>query len=356
MRKYVIALILIVLVFSGLDNLREIPDLAIVKAIGLDLTEEGEYKATVIVLDSTGEDEKNNGIIYEAVGESVQEAIRHIVDESPKKLYLAHMETLILSEQIAREKFENTLDFFIRDNEGSNEFFLFIANGCEAHEVIEVLNEEKIDMNETLRSSATYRGNSNTETLNDIIKNIMRPGKDISVNSCTINNDLIKIMDMAYFKGWEMQGFLEDQESIIYNMLDNNLENALVTIGTEDDLIVSEIASSKSNIKLDKEDNAIKIKIKINANISETGKNIFIRTSEDTDEIERKLAEKIKTTVDEFIQKSKNEYNSDLIGIGNLLYRKKSELFNDENYLANTNVNVEVEVSIFSQGGVIKRW
>lgn len=356
MRKYVIALILIVLLFNGLDNLREVPDLAIVKAIGIDLTEEDEYKATVIVLDSGDEEEANSGIVYEATGNSVQEAIRHVVDISPKKLYLAHMETLIVSEQVAKERFENTLDFFIRDNEGSNEFFLFIANGSSASEVIEVVNEEKIDINETLASSSAYRGNSNTETLNDLIKNIMRPGKDISANSCQLDEDLIRITDMAYFRGWEFQGFLEDEESIIYNMIDNNLENAIISVGEKDNLIVAEISSSKAQKRLDEETNTINLEIQLNCNISETGKAIEIRTSNDTDEIENKLEEKVKAQVNSFIDKCKNEYNSDLIGIGNILYRKKNELFNNEDYLKDIDVNVDVQIKIYSQGGVIKRW
>ena len=103
MRKYLIALIIIVVAFNGLQNLRELNDLAIVKAMGIDITEDGTYKIYAIVSDTSEKESTDKGIIYEAGAESVQETVRLIVDKAPKKLYLAHMETLILSEKIAKE-------------------------------------------------------------------------------------------------------------------------------------------------------------------------------------------------------------------------------------------------------------
>jgi len=355
MRKYIIALIIIVITFNGLKNLRELNDLAIVKAIGIDITEEGVYKITAIVSDTSEEDATDKGIIYDSEGESVQETIRFIVDKAPKKLYLAHMETLILSEKIAKENFMDTLDYFIRDNEGSNNFYLFIANQSEAKEVIKAINEQEINMKEMLMSSTRYRGNSNTKTLNDNIKDILRPGRDILVNSCKVVDGKIKIDDMAFFKEWNMLGFLTDDDSIICNMLNNNIENTIITYGENENLIVSEITSCKTNMSLSK-DESIKIDIKIKANISETGKNISIQTAQDTKKAEESLKNKIENDVNNLINELKNNYNTDLIGLGNLLYRKKSSLFNDADYLKKVNVIVEAKVEIQNQGGVIKKW
>lgn len=355
MRKYIIALVILVVMFNGLKNLRELNDLAIVKAIGIDITEEGVYQISAIVSDTSDKESSNKGIIYESEGESVQEAIRFIVDKAPKKLYLAHMETLILSEKIAKEKFMDTLDFFIRDNEGSNNFYLFIANQSESKEVIKAINEQEVNMKEMLISSTRYRGNSNTKTLNDNIKDILRPGRDILVNSCKLEDGKIKIDDMAFFKGWNMIGFLTDENSILCNILNNNIENTIITEGENEDLIVSEIISCKSKMNLENQSN-IKIKVEIKANISETGKNISIQTAEDTRIIEERLEQKVETDITNLLEELKIEYNTDLTGIGNLLYRKKSELYNDPEYLNKVNITVDAKVEIQNQGGVVKKW
>ncbi|MBO5477328.1 MAG: Ger(x)C family spore germination protein [Clostridia bacterium] len=355
MRKYLIALIIIVVAFNGLQNLRELNDLAIVKAMGIDITEDGTYKIYAIVSDTSEKESTDKGIIYEAGAESVQETVRLIVDKAPKKLYLAHMETLILSEKIAKEKFMETLDFFIRDNEGSNNFYLFIANQSDSKDIIKTINEEEINMKEMLISSTRYRGNSNTKTLNDNIKDMLRPGRDILVNSCKIVDGKIKIDDMAFFKDWSMIGFLSDDYSIVCNILNNNIENTIITEGENEDLVVSEIISCKTDMSLENEKD-VKIKVEVKANISETGKNISIKTAQDTLKVQGILEEKIESYIVTFTDKLKTEYNADLIGIGNLLYRKKSPLFNEEDYLNKVNISVEAEVKIQNQGGVIKKW
>lgn len=355
MRKYIIALIIIVITFSGLKNLRELNDLAIVKAMGIDITDEGKYKVTAIVSDTSDKESTDKGIIYDAEGDNVQQAIRFIVGKSPKKLYIAHMETLILSEKIAKENFMETLDFFIRDNEGSNNFYLFISNQSEAEEVIKTINEQEINMKEMLVSSTRYRGNSNTKTLNDNIKDILRPGRDILVNSCKVVDGKIKIDDMAFFKDWNMLGFLSDDNSIVCNILNNNVENTIITEGENESLVVSEIISCKTNMKLENDD-TIKIKVDIKANISETGKNVSIQTAQDTKSVEEILENKVERYIINLIEELKNTYNTDLIGIGNLLYRKKSPLFNDPEYLKKVNISVEAKVQIQNQGGIIKKW
>ena len=356
MRKYVLVLILLVLAFNGMDNLRELTNLAIVTSIGIDITEDQKYLATAIVLDTSSKENSNKGIIYEAEGNTVQEAVRNIVDISPKKLYIGHLETLIISEEIAREKLMSTLDFFIRDNEGSNNFYLFVASGSNSKEVIKAINDSKESMKEKLLSSTRYKGNCNKDTLNDIIQDILKPGKDVLVNSCKIEDKNVKIENMAYFKSWNMQGFLNDQESIMLNILNNNIENTIITTENANRNIVSEVISSKCKMKLNKDIDTINIDIVMEANISETGKEITIQNKEEMNDAEILLEKIIKEKIEECIKKMKNEYSSDLIGIGNLLYRKKDSLFKDNDYLSKINILVNVDFKILNQGGVIKKW
>lgn len=356
MRKYVLVLILLVLAFNGMDNLRELTNLAIVTSIGIDITEDQKYLATAIVLDTSSKENSNKGIIYEAEGNTVQEAVRNIVDISPKKLYIGHLETLIISEEIAREKLMSTLDFFIRDNEGSNNFYLFVASGSNSKEVIKAINDSKESMKEKLLSSTRYKGNCNKDTLNDIIQDILKPGKDVLVNSCKIEDKNVKIENMAYFKSWNMQGFLNDQESIMLNILNNNIENTIITTENANRNIVSEVISSKCKMKLNKDIDTINIDIVMEANISETGKEITIQNKEEMNDAEILLEKIVKEKIEECIRKMKNEYSSDLIGIGNLLYRKKDSLFKDNDYLNKINILVNVDFKILNQGGVIKKW
>ena len=52
MKKYIFVFILIVLYFGGLNSVRELGDLAIVKAVSIDKNENGEYEICAIVIDT----------------------------------------------------------------------------------------------------------------------------------------------------------------------------------------------------------------------------------------------------------------------------------------------------------------
>ncbi len=355
MRKYVIALLVFVIIFNGFSSIKELTDLAIVKAMGIDLTEDGKYHISAIVIDTSDSENTNSGIVYEAIGDSVHDAARNIVGISPKKLYLAHMETLVISEEVAKTQTENVLDFFIRDNEGSNAFYLFIANGAKSSEIIDIINTEKIDMVSFLQATEKYRGIANLKNLNEIIKTILKDGNEICANSISIKDEKIVINDMAYFRDWNMAGYLTSQESVLYNILINEISNIILSVDQGDNLIVAEVMDSKSKISIENED-TINIEIKIKANLSETSKDIKITNSEKLEEIENNFEEKINNEMLVFYNKIKNEYNSDILGFGNLLYRKKNQLYTQDNYLQKLNVNVNTQVNISNQGGINKTW
>lgn len=357
MRKYLILILLFTLMFNGLDGVRELTDLAIVKAIGIDMAEDGEFSLSAIVIDTAKEKGNESGIIYTAKGKSIQEAARNMVDVSPKKLYLAHMETLVISEEVAKDNLENSLDFFIRDNEGSNSFYLFVAKECTSEEIINVINEEEIDMISLLKSTQKYKGNANLKTLNEILKDLLKEGHQMCVNSVSINEKKVAIYNMAYFSDWEMKGYLSLRDSILYNILINEASDFIITIGEDDDLIVAEVISSKNKININKEkNNIIDFNITFNATITQTGKNISIADENTKSKIEKQFEEKIKRDIEEFYRQTKEEYSVDLLSIGNLLYRKKSELYNDSDYLQKVSINVKPKFKILSQGGVEKIW
>ncbi len=357
MKKYIVVLLILVIIFNGLTGIRELTDLAIVKAIGIDISDEGKIIFTAIVTDTSSKEKVNSGNVYKSEGDSVQEAARNMVDISPKKLYIAHLETLVISEEIAKEHLENSLDFFIRDNEGSNTFYLFIANNHSAEEIINVINEEKVDMVSFLESTQKYKGDVNLQTLNDIVKGILEEGTQMTVNSMSIEDDKIKISDMAYFDRWNMKGYLTEQESILYNMLLNHTQFFITSVGKDDDLIVAEVTSCKTKYSINKNNkNCIDIKLNINANITQTGKNIKLDNSQVINDTQKLIEDEINRKVNDFYEKIKKEYKVDVLSFGNLLYRKKNELFNDQNYLEKLNINVQTKVKISNQGGVKKVW
>ena len=355
MKKYIIMIIILTIFFGGISDIKEITDIGIVYSQGIDM-EDGKYKLTTLVLDPSNENEKSKGTIYTTVGESIQEICRDVSDQSPKSLYLAHMESLIISEEIAKESFLDVADFFIRDNEGSNQFHVIVVKDNTAEEIIECINEEEIHFSDIIDNSHKYKGKSSVETLNDNFKDIFRPGKELALTCVSINDDKLEIQPMAYFDDDKLKGYLDEENSIMYNLLRNNIKNTIVVIGEKEERVVFEIISSKIKIGYNKKTMDFDINGKISVNIVETGLKATLKDKKDIERAQSELKNSLEEKINTYVDNCKNEYKLDLIGFGNILYRKKIDLYTKEDYLKDVKVSTNINVKIANQGGVIKQW
>jgi len=95
----------------------------------------GEYIITTQVLNTQKSGDSSGGgsgsssvVVYETKRKSIHEALRDTIEKVPNKLYIAHLELVLISEEAAKKNdILATLDFFLRDNEGGNNFMIVIA-------------------------------------------------------------------------------------------------------------------------------------------------------------------------------------------------------------------------------------
>ena len=197
MRYKLIIVIIAMLLLNGLNNSREINDLAIVSSIGIDKLENGDYRVSAIVLNpekqgsgSGSSSSSDKMTLYEGEDTTIQKAIRKMVLESPKKLYLSHMELLLVSESVAKDDLVDSLDFFIRDNEGSNDFLFVVSRDIEPREVLQIKTPvEDIPSENIVKSievTARYMGTTIENDLNDSLENILEEGEDLAMPSIIV--------------------------------------------------------------------------------------------------------------------------------------------------------------------------
>lgn len=96
--KHKIIFILLIFLFTGCYNYRELNNLAITSAVGID-KKDGKYYVTTQVIntqkmgsDSTSTGSQSKFVLYETSGDTLQEAFRQIVLESPKRIYANHLQ------------------------------------------------------------------------------------------------------------------------------------------------------------------------------------------------------------------------------------------------------------------------
>lgn len=393
MKNKIIFLLIVVVLFNGLNNSRELNDIAIVSSIAIDLDEEDNYIASAQVLNtkktgglSSGGSSSDGAIInvYSNKAESIQEAIRNMVDESPKKLYLAHMKLLILSEKVAKNNdILDTLDFFIRDNEGSNKFILAIAKDCSPKDLISQLTPIQTMPSQNIISSIAitnkYEGISSDNRFSDNLKIMLEEGIEPVFVSLSLSGDIeegksedslkqtspasnIKIDDLAYFKSGKMIGYLNQNDNMVYNLMENKINNAIIRVGQNEERIVAEIikSSCKMTPKLENSKLCVDIKVDLECNITEIGQSKNLNNKENINDANEKIKDEVKKYISKYIYDCQHVYKSDIIGFGNLFYKhlnkeyKKIKEEFEKKYFPNIQVNIDVNSKLPDEGGIKK--
>lgn len=465
MKRKIIFIILVMFILGGMNNARQLNDLAIVSAIGVDMNEKGEYIITSQILNPKKENSSGSGgssskessdiVVYNSTSMTVQNAIRNIVDESPRKLYLAHMELLLISEKVARQaNILDTLDFFIRNNEGSNDFMLVITKGTNPQKVLEILTPLETNPAKNIKDSISatneYKGICTDKTLSENMSMFLKDGQGAVLTSIEVDygneetenskvleeenkkteseedekeknedeklnsekktskssdekenqkdvgkssgnkemnnktnlgqedssdenksqfeqssNVKIKVSYLGYFKDKSLSGYLDNDTSLIYNLLNNNLETGIMQAEEGDDKIVVDIVKSKVK-KIPKKENdeyKMDLKIDITCNLAENGKNVKFDSNENIEKYQKQIEDKIKKKVEEFLKLSQEKYECDLMAYGITFYKHRTkdyyefiEKYGKDEYFKYISTNIDVKVKFLNQGGIYNIW
>ena len=129
--KYIKLILIIPIIFftNACYNYRELNELGITTAIGI--SKENElYKLTIEVLKIDGSEEKAipEVKIFESSGRTIQEALRHTILDSSKRLYANHLFLLVIDSKLASEGIKDIIDLFFREPESRKQFYVAITD------------------------------------------------------------------------------------------------------------------------------------------------------------------------------------------------------------------------------------
>ena len=382
MRK-ILLVVIILITLTGCYNYRELNDLAIVSAISVSKVDE-EYNVIVQVVKPKKEQDTSNinqpnFITFKSKGETLQEAFRLMVKESPKKIYGAQMQVLLLDESVAKDDLSDVLDFFAREPEVRNEFYVLVSKNDNVLEVLTPLdNISSQNIMESLEANNKYLGYANLVTFNDLLAYYQNERIQIALPSIylTGNNNVgdeeenidaskvdtsVVLGPLAIFKGNKLIGYLSEEESLAYNIVMDNITNALITNKYDDDkYIVSELIKSKTDLEVDSKNNKINITVKGNAAIKEVNyNNINLKDENNVKKIEDDLNKKIEKLVKNSIKNVTKKYNSDIFGFENLFYKEDYKYYKQikdkwsDKIFQNLEIKVDSKFEIVEQGNVL---
>ncbi|MGE6833840.1 Ger(x)C family spore germination protein [Priestia megaterium] len=192
---FLLLLMTMVVLLSSCWSKKELTDLAIVSAVGIDKTKDG-YQLTFQIINPgnvAGGMQGGGGgslsppiTIYSAPGKNIDEASRRASGRISRRLYYAHANLVVIGEKLAREDgIIPLIDAFDRDPEFRNTSAIVIANHSTAADLVKTLTPvDKIPANKVLKTlEFTERkwGETVKLTLQQVMKGLQSPEEETIV-------------------------------------------------------------------------------------------------------------------------------------------------------------------------------
>jgi spore germination protein KC len=332
----------------GCWSSKELNEMAIATVLGIDKTKDG-YLLSIQVINPGEVAGKNSSGRTESVrfmksGETIFEAFRKLSTDVPRKIYLSHLRVVVFGEEMARSGIGKALDFLSRDHEMRSDFYMTIAKGTTAHEVLDIeTHQEKLPANKlfnALENSQKLWAPTITITLDQLINNIYRKGiepvltgiyvygKPETGSSFTNVQRIspktgIRIGSIGVFKKDRLIGWLNIDESKGYNYLTNHVFSTGVNIPCKDGKLTIETIRSKTKISGKMEMGKPKINVSVNTegNIADVECEVDLEKPENIKILEQEYGSSIKQVIEGSIKKLQKEFQSDIFGFGEVIHR-----------------------------------
>lgn len=357
--QLLIRLVLCLLLLLGLPgcwNRRELNDIAIAVGLAIDWDPKGQYVITAQIVDPGEVAPRKGGgtatavSTYEARNESVSEALRKMTTVLPRKIYLSHLQILVLGETLAERGIAESLEFLSRNHEVRSDFFVVLSKNTKAGDILNVLTPlEKIPsqkLRKSLETSEKSWAPTHTIQLDELITDMLEPGRSPVLTGVRIEGSkskgktrdglasvtpagVLEYANLAVIRRDRLAGWLNEQESKGYNYIKGNVKNTVGTIGCGGKGSVSvEAFNTKSTVRafVDKGTPSIVVSLMTESNVTEVHCDVDLSKPEAIRMLEQEAGKRTKEVVRAAIQKAK-KLKSDIFGFGEIIHQKDPKLW-----------------------------
>ncbi|MNI08801.1 Spore germination protein B3 precursor [compost metagenome] len=349
-----IPIVCMLLLITGCWDRKEINDLAIIMATGIDQKKDNVTEISVQVFlpkesaggqGMGGTDGSGGGggsgqtMVVSALGESIGDAIAHLQEKLPRQTFWGHDEVFIFGEQRAKAGITDDIDFLIRARQPRERASVFVSEGP-AIDTLRLMPSLERNSAETLREIA--RSHTGLEISLKDISNMLFQEMNAAVlpyivilppepNKPPENTNAV-IYGCAVFKKGKMVGNIDNRVTRGILWLRNEIKNSIFTVYLQDE---------KGSISLRMVNGAAKITPQIKGNTwhiavdIETDDNVLQNTTNQdlmdpnvVKEVERITNKEIEARVRTAIDQLQKGMNADIIGFSEAFHRHYPKQWN----------------------------
>ena len=338
----IFALILTILItfFSAYD-VRGVEDLSYVIALGIDKSDSKDEPYSLTIQTAKPDSSESGGTkiktdIQTVDCNSFNLGLSMLNLENEKTLNLSHCTAIIISENLAKDGIETIINTITNNIEIRPTCNILISKEktSEFLEVASNIEDISSKFYNSFINSAKTTSYITTCEFSKFYSNLNYDIQEPVALYSYIKDDSIETLGLAVFKDYKMIGRLSGLETICYNLLTNNFEQATIEVynyqnpGLPIAINIEKLNNTKIKVKL--EDNIPKIEcnVSVESKILTANKNYDFSTQESLKQLEAEINLFLEKSISDFLYKTSTEYNSDIIGFEG--YFKKNFLTQDE--------------------------
>ena len=377
-------LILLLPLLSGCYNYRELNELGITTAVSIDYKDNNFYVIAEVINPIKQQDasSSNNSpfVNYNSSSSSLQDAFRKVVLESPRQLYAAQLEIIVLSEEVVNNHLEEVLEYFARDPESRTEIKIIVAKTEDSTKAITLqtlltsLSSSNIINSLDLQSKVL--GMSYPVTLNELLNMYIDPYLEVVLPSMTLYGNyeigdekenittsspkaIVKIDGSTITKDNKILGYLDLEESKILNLINGKLKETIIKMNYYDGYIIFEPNRIKVSRELDIKNNIIKINISGYSKNKEIQSNIDLKDPKEVEKLNKALNMELEKKITDTFNSIREKYGTDVFGFQELYYRTNYKYFKEnctnwyENIYPKIKLEVKANVRLYEKGNTL---
>lgn len=321
--KKILTLLTILLFLGGCADYKEVNEMAIVSAIGIDYTDD-EFAITLEVLnEKIPEKEQINSYTRTAKDKNLGVAIEKAADLLSHRAYYPHVRLLILGKEVAEEHLQEINDFFLRSTYFRENFNIVVSNEHSAEEILKITTKENPIASSTIMLLLQTNGYASDYAIDKknymFLQEIIDFGKDGAISNINVENDNFYIDGLAIFEGYKMANILNNDEAVIYNILRNESVKPVFSLTYEGKSFTISLYDSKSDISITS--NTIKIDGTYRVKIMDNGPNFDIKNDKVLEALDEDFSKLLNEKITDLIKKLQKN-NSDILYFANTYYIK----------------------------------
>ena len=298
-RKFLLICPLFIFI-AGCSSYVELNDIGIVNMVGISKNKDN-YVVNINMIIPL-EDGKNRIKSYSSEDKNLSKAINKLYEKSLRKIYLSHVDLLILSDNLDKNDYLNIINLFLNRNDSRNTFSTVVAKDYDVNSISKV---DPDDINSLLEVVSKDSGTTKLKQFDEMVQDILEYNSSYVPYLDINKEDAV----LGYKKVYSSFKNITKKDSIAYNFITNNITST--NLVSEDKI---NFHINKNNTKVMINNNTITININSDINIENYNNKLS------DNDYKKIYSELISNYLDDFIKGNDLDYFYNLIKKYNYSY------------------------------------